>query len=195
MTVLDLTPENAGCDLSGAKNSWMGTYTGKRFYPFNPKAEDISIEDIAHALSNSTRFGGHMDQFYSVAQHSYLGVSFMVAHGVESKVQKQFLLHDATEAYIGDMVRPMKIYFPEFKHIEDAIWEVIADKFNVDVNFDLLVKEVDNIMCMWEKRDLLPRSEPWSNMPDISRYDLFKISCHDPSKAKKEFLKEFARLF
>src|ERR1700724_2684254 len=81
---------------------WQQTFTGRRFYPLSPRVEDVCIEDIAHALSNICRYGGHCREFYSVAQHCNMVSDWMPEFKLEG------LLHDSPEAYIGDMVRPVK---------------------------------------------------------------------------------------
>ncbi len=87
------------------KGDYIATYTGKQFYPLDPRPEDVCLEDIAHSLSNLCRFTGHTDtdRFYSVAQHSVI-CSTIVA----PEAALLALLHDAAEAYLGDISRPLK---------------------------------------------------------------------------------------
>src|SRR4051812_30250690 len=81
--------------------NWMQTFTGRQFWPVDPRADEIAIEDIARALAMTCRFGGHVRFHYSVAQHSFL-VSLVCSpeHALWG------LLHDASEAYLGDVVWP-----------------------------------------------------------------------------------------
>src|SRR5688500_14252940 len=88
--------------------SYIRTYTGKEFYPLKPELDKIDIEDIAHALSNLCRFTGHTKQFYSVAQHSVLASEFVRVYD-NPHLNLFVLLHDASEAYICDISRPLKV--------------------------------------------------------------------------------------
>src|SRR5262245_24308662 len=106
---------------------WIPTYTGNRFDFGGPNPSDIDIRDIAHGLSHICRFGGRTTRFYSVAQHCLL-----VSRLVDPKYAMHGLMHDAAEAYIGDIVRPLKQKLAkdsdgEFAameaRIEHAIWE------------------------------------------------------------------------
>src|SRR5271165_7548492 len=87
------------------KGDWIQTYTGRVMYPLDPRPEEINIIDIAHALSNLCRFTGHVRTFYSVAEHSV-----RVSQHCDPKDALWGLLHDASEAYLADMSRPMKRY-------------------------------------------------------------------------------------
>lgn len=135
--------------------------TGGYFSFESCTSSDIRIQDIAHALSNACRFAGHTKKFYSVAQHSVI---------VSCIVPEEFalvgLLHDATEAYIGDMTRPLKNLNPTFCELEHKIWTVIADRYGLSYEIPSIVKRADNIALVTEKRDLMPRdkdgSEEWS---------------------------------
>jgi len=90
------------------KEVWIATYTGGRFYPLDPRPEDVCIADIAHSLSQICRFNGQTLQFYSVAQHSVL-VSKLLGQGGPSPIHEFMgLKHDAAEAYLCDLVRPIK---------------------------------------------------------------------------------------
>lgn len=104
----------------------------------DPKSEQITLHDIAHQLSLVCRFGGAIKEHYSVAAHS-----IWVSHTVPPEHALQGLLHDAAEAYLGDMPTPLKNLLPEYKKIEQRFWEVIANKFNVPVELAEVVKEVD----------------------------------------------------
>ena len=145
------------------RGAWLTTQSRGRFYPLDPKEEEVNLYDIAWALSHLTRYNGHMDRFYSVAEHSV-----HVANQIpDVETAKWGLLHDAPEAYIGDLVRPVKVNFPLFCELEDNIMFVIAKKFKL--KGDKIPKEVhkwDNILCATEKEYLLHGSEHWENMPD-----------------------------
>ena len=109
------------------EESYIQTYTGKKFFPFSPSYKDIDIEDIAHALSNICRYSGHCKKFYSVAQHSYL---------VSKKCSKENamwgLLHDASEIYSGgDIPTPIKHHMLDLKRLEENVMYEIAKKFTL----------------------------------------------------------------
>jgi hypothetical protein len=104
---------------------WFQTYTGGRFYPVAPRPEDVRIEDICHALSLFNRFGGHTKEFYSVAQHLVLTQDWLAEQGASKLVQLQGLMHDFTEAYCGDVVRPLKVQLLGFNDIEAELDKII----------------------------------------------------------------------
>ncbi len=128
----------------------MQLISGEPFWPLAPYPEDFHIEDIAHGLSFTGRYGGHCKKFYSVAQHS-LWVSRMVPE----EFAMEGLLHDLTEAYVGDLVRPVKYQIPKFIEIENRIWEVAALRFKLPMKMSKAVKDADNWALWTEKRDLL----------------------------------------
>lgn len=131
--------------------------SGTRFDLINPAIEDIKIQDIAMSLSRICRYGGHCDNFYSVAQHSIL-----VSRIVPPHLALEGLLHDAAEAYVGDIVAPLKQFLPDYKLIEKNIEKVIALKYNLDITEAALkvVKTADLIMLLTEKRDLFDKESP-----------------------------------
>lgn len=145
-----------------AMDPWIVTHSGKQFDFHNPTPDMVCIEDIAHALSMSCRFGGHTQYHYSVAQHSV-----NVARLVPEEHKLVALLHDATEAYIGDMVSPLKVLMPEFKKKEEAVWAVISEKFNVPFLMPLCIKEADLIMLKIERDHLIVESEPWTCLQGV----------------------------
>lgn len=116
--------------------AWSSTVSGKKFTPFNPSALDIDITDIGTALANQARFNGHLksfDRFYSVAEHSYY-----VSHIVSPRAALYGLLHDAPEAYIGDMIQPLKACFPEFAALENVIMDEIIERFQIPIDQQIL---------------------------------------------------------
>ncbi|MHC4093108.1 MAG: phosphohydrolase, partial [Planctomycetota bacterium] len=140
-------------------HGWMQTIGGRQFFPGQPDPGAIDIMDIAWSLSMLCRFNGHCSHFYSVAQHSVL-VSQLCPPGLELAG----LLHDAAEAYIGDLVAPIKREIPVFRELEERLLIAIGQRFNIDpalLSSDQ-VKYADRILLATEKRDLLgPEPWPW----------------------------------
>ncbi len=149
-------------------NTKIVTYTGKSFDLLNPTPDMVCIEDIAHSLANICRYTGHVRQFYSVAQHSVLA-----AQADSSSNPLQRLLHDADEAYIGDIASPWKQllcvdvaetkqalqHYVAVKAWEQKIQDVIGLALEVDLTHSAEVKVVDNRMYFTEVRDLMPPSK------------------------------------
>lgn len=121
------------------------TYTGKYVDIFNITPNDIDIEDIAHALSHQCRFGGHINRFYSVAEHS-----IKVAEMLPKEHKLAGLLHDASEAYFIDMPTPIKNAIPGLAVIEDGIHKAVAAKFGFEYPFAQPVKDADKFMLEYE---------------------------------------------
>ena len=130
---------------------FIQTYSGIEFYPLDPRIEEVKLLDIAHALSNICRFTGHCNEFYSVAQHSVL-----VSQYVSEENALWGLLHDASEAYICDIARPVKksLEMKPYKEIEKRLMNVIAKTFNLSEDEPKEVKEIDTKMLRTEARDL-----------------------------------------
>ena len=130
---------------------YMMTYSGKKFYPTDPEPSCVDIEDIARSLSMMNRFCGHTKFPYSVARHT-----INCARLVEKGFELEALLHDATEAYLSDIVMPAKRSLPEYTLMENKIYsEAIATKFSLSVTIPKQVREVDKIMCVTEAFHLL----------------------------------------
>ncbi len=148
--------------MPARKGDWIQTFSGRRFWPLDPRSEDVAIEDIAHALSLVCRFGGHCRCFYSVAQHSVLVADKCPRFPLHA------LLHDAAEAYLGDMTRPLKRSLREagmraFDEAEVAVLAAVHLRFgvahNVDANRE--IEDADTRMLLTEGRDLMEK-ECWS---------------------------------
>ena len=174
---------------SSATTSYVSTVSGNRFYPLEPRIDRVAIEDIAHGLAYQCRFNGQTREFYSVAQHSLI-----VASLVPSQLRLAALLHDAAEAYLGDMVKPLKVLLPEFAAIEDKVTALIAEAFAIDFSDYAPIKRADLIALATEKRDLMPHSvERWAYLDDVRALPE-PITVMSPSQAKQAFLNEFVCL-
>jgi len=167
---------------------WIITNSGIQFNLLETTEQMVNIRDIAHSLSNVGRFGGHCNQFYSVAQHS-VHVSQIVSYDYAFCA----LMHDATEAYIGDMVSPLKVAIPLFKEIEQKLWEVIASKYSLPKYLPKEVKYADYQLLKAEKRDIMPETEDWEFLKDINVPSLY-ISPWSSEYSKIRFLKRFEEL-
>lgn len=135
------------------RGDWMQTYTGRRFYPLDPRPDEIDPADIAHALSMLCRYAGHVDRFYSVAEHCVL-----MSEAVAPEHALAALLHDATEAYVVDVPRPLKRYLPDYRDIEDRVWYAIARRFGLELEVPAAVKEVDTRILLTERDALMPNT-------------------------------------
>jgi hypothetical protein len=135
---------------------WLLTFTGKRFDPLAPRSDDVDLVDIAHALSLTCRFCGHCRTFYSVAEHS-VRASQLVA----MPHARWALLHDAAEAYVTDLPRPLKGQLPQFAQLEDRVLRAIAVRFDLGWPMPDEVRVADDAMLATELRDLMaPLPEP-----------------------------------
>ena len=109
--------------------SYITTVTGKHFYPLDPRQEDIDIVDIAQALAFICRANGHFRHFYSVAQHSIACAKEAIERGYALEVILGCLLHDASEAYLCDVTRPVKQHIPQYLQAEERLQKVIWRHF------------------------------------------------------------------
>lgn len=146
---------------------WFQTFSGLRFYPTNPKPSEVRIEDIAHAGSLICRWGGHAKRHYSVNQHQiHVSQQLFNYYPDDFLLQMHGLLHDATESYIGDMVRPLKVQMPMFNEIEENLMKVILKGLKVpklNKEQTKLLKRADNELLLAERRDLLvPTGVKWN---------------------------------
>lgn len=178
--------------------NWLGLDgTGRRFYPLDPRPEDVTIEDIAHALSNVCRWGGRVREFYSVAQHS-VHVAQIVERA-RPDLALHALLHDAAEAYVGDAPTPWKRHLlvirgkerEPFENAEHRILDAIGDRFGIRpyVGF-LTIKAADDIALATEARDLMG-GLTWPGMVETNEPTIEPLS---PRAARTQFLSMFRRL-
>jgi hypothetical protein len=209
------------------KGNWNQVYpSGAKFWPLDPSMDEVFIRDIAHSLSNVCRFGGHIQEFYSVAQHSTLVSEVLApdrelelfAQGTTPLAVKSYgllvnlglagLLHDAAEAYVGDMVAPLKrsVAMEPYREAEGVILEVIFRRFQLGLEFipsgyqdsARAIKEADTRMLFTEKRDLRDpfldgRGALWESKG--TPYDQVVIRPQPPQAAREMFLNRFYDLW
>lgn len=168
-------------------SDWIQTYSGNAFYPTDPKPEDVRIEDIAHALSLICRYTGHVKEFYSVAQHSVIASMYC-------KDKMWALMHDAAEAYLADIARPIKHEMKKFVECENKLMDVIAVKFGLSLPMPEEVHVIDRILLATEKRDLMsPSKLIWSAIDGVEPLDK-SIIPWTPERAEAEFMERFNEL-
>lgn len=167
----------------------ISTYTGKTVDLLNPNPDDLCIEDIAHHLSLMNRFYGSTRRPYSVAAHSI----YMAQHLVVPELAWQALMHDADEAYLGDVVKPLKQALPEYIEIESNFWAVLAEKFNLPVSLDERVHAADKLACQIENYQLR-RSGELQYDNDSSINGAPAVSLHGWETVRWEFLDLFSEL-
>ena len=147
-------------DFAEYDGHWIETFTGKKFHYLSPEPGEICIEDIAHALALTCRFGGHCREFYSVAEHSY-----RVAQLVAGRDKLSALLHDAHEAYLHDVPRPIKADIPGYKILADRIQRAINNAFCLTIYNPTYTKFADDTLLATEARDLMTGYLSWASLP------------------------------
>jgi uncharacterized protein len=133
-------------------NTSIKVAAGHYFDLLHPDAAHVDIRSIASSLSKICRFGGHCPKFYSVAEHSVHAFEMAEADGAPYSLQKAVLLHDATEAYVGDMVKPLKDIMPQFQEAEARVERAVSVAFLVDFGvWHEDIKKYD-LMCLRAER-------------------------------------------
>lgn len=132
------------------------TNSGRDFVFGDPESHDYQVVDIAHGLSHLCRFNGQVRNFYSVAQHSVL-----VAEQLPKEMRLAGLMHDASEAYLGDVTTPLKLLMPLYQELEERTMKAIFKKFNITYPLPQAVKRADLVLLVTEKRDLVNDQQPW----------------------------------
>ncbi|RVI65316.1 hypothetical protein [Sinorhizobium meliloti] len=193
-------PANDNCAASGTHHApprpafnerlgdWMQTASGRKFWPMDPQPHEVFIEDIAHSLSLQCRYAGHCHRFYSVGEHSVHLARHLRWQGVE--VALWALLHDASEAYLVDVPRPVKPYLPGYKEAESRVMAAVCERFGLAADMPAVVHEADMRIIADELMNMVPMD--WH-----ARYSDplgVQIRCWYPAQAEEEFLATFEAL-
>jgi 5'-deoxynucleotidase YfbR-like HD superfamily hydrolase len=167
---------------------YLSTYTGHCIDLLNMTSDDVKIMDIAHSLSQQCRFAGHTHQFYSVAQHSV-----RVALALPRHLQLTGLLHDAAEAYVVDLPRPIKQLLPDYRILEERVWQAICFRYGLNTILPAEVKQADERALLAEFREVMTFQPPASWFPGIRP---LSPSCRAwrPEEARDTFLALFTDL-
>ena len=173
----------------------MQTFSGRQFWPMDPRAEEIHIEDVAHALSMQCRYGGHCKRFYSVAEHSV-----HLARYVSPANRLWALLHDASEAFLVDVPRPVKPFLTGYKDAETRVMAAVCDRFGLAHEMPAEVHGVDSRVIADERLNMNPSAAKWYGydiaMVDGGIYEPLGVTLEfwPPEIAKIHFLDMFKRL-
>jgi hypothetical protein len=194
---------------AGSRGGWNEQYTGTRFYTFDPRPEDVRIEDISHALGLQCRYNGNCKRFYSVAEHSCLLSDFVLYRGSDGAHPPDHgdvfdraihgysaliaLMHDAAEAYIGDMVRPVKHRMPAFRELEATIEAVVFPALGLPAEIPPWMRALDSrILCDERAQAMLTQHNDWST-DELEPLGV-ELQFWRPARAEYEFLRRFFQL-
>ena len=169
------------------KGGWMQTYTGRAFWPLTPKSEHVKIVDIAHSLSMMCRYAGHCIRFYSVAEHCV-----HVAARAPDHLKLTALLHDASEAYVVDIPRPIKPFLPNYYEIENHLMEMISKKYGTSWPLPDEVKLLDNRILSDEREQNMMFMDVYPSLWGNTQNALgIKLQYWTPEEAELQFLRAF----
>jgi len=182
-------------DQAPAPGPFLQTVSGRRVNPFDPDPSQIDPDDIARALANVCRFGGHCRAFYSVAQHSVIVSELVEQRGGDAEDVFAALMHDATEAYLGDMPHPIKHRSPlgaAFKAAEDHLEAVIRERFGIKPDVPE-IKRADRALLATERRALSAENWHWPELDGVEPLEL-ELTAWAPDEAARAFSARFAEL-
>lgn len=169
------------------KGDWIQCFSGGQFFPLDPRADEMRIADIAHSLSMQCRYAGHCQRFYSVAEHSVL-----LARQAAPEHRLWALLHDASEAYLVDVPRPVKGSLGGYKDIESNVMAVIAERFGLRGPMPEEVHAADVRICVDEKAQNMAPGPMWG----IDGLEPLGVTLRfwSPAEAEEKFLDAYAEI-
>lgn len=174
------------------RGDFIQTFTGKQFWPLDPRADEVDIRDIAHALAMQCRYAGHCLRFYSVSEHSVLLARWLAAkYGAAMGLAG--LLHDATEAYLIDVPRPIKPALEGYKRIESDVYYAVAKRFNLPHEIPDEVHEADSRILLDERAQNMAPATYTGGWPDAEPLGV-RLQFWSPDTADIHFMHEFRRL-
>lgn len=175
------------------KGDWILTYLGLQFWPIDPRPEEVSINDIAHALSNICRYAGHTKHFYSVAEHCALMFEAVRLAGGDLTAQRWALMHDAPEAYLVDIPKPLKKSLPDYQVVEERVHAAVAKRFGLPEEIPAIVHDFDRRICLDEREQAMtPSPHDWGLKGEPIGVTLQFLT---PAKASEKFIEAYLELF
>ena len=160
--------------------------------PFDPDPEQIELADIARALANQCRFGGHTRTFYSVAQHCVLVSELIEQEGGDAQAALAALMHDAAEAYLGDLPHPIKHRSElgaAFREAEEPLECAIRDRFSI-TDSPGAIKRIDRALLATERRAFSSERWHWPELAGVEPLDL-ELRAWSPDEAAAAFVQRF----
>ena len=161
--------------------------SGAYFDLADPGRCPFTIEDVAHALAHICRFGGHTRRFYSVAEHSV-----WCSRIVWPERALEALLHDAAEAFIGDVTRPLKSMLPSYRALEASVEAAVFRRLGIGPSLHPSVREADQRMLVAEQRQAMGSVDPWPGLKGVAPAPVV-LEFLEPSAAAQLFLREYER--
>jgi hypothetical protein len=178
-----------------APGPYLQTVSGRWVNPFDPDPDQLDAGDIARALANQCRFGGHSRVFYSVAQHSVIVSRLVEERGGDVEEVFAALMHDASEAYLGDMPHPLNHRSPlgaAFRETEAPLEQAIRDRFGIKPGV-AEIKHADRALLATERRAFSAETWHWPELEGVEPLDL-ELSAWSPEQAADEFAERYAEL-
>ena len=178
-----------------APGPYLQTVSGRWVNPFDPDPQQLDAGDIARALANQCRFGGHCRVFYSVAQHSVIVSELVEQRGGDAEDVFAALMHDASEAYLGDMPHPLKHRSPlgaAFKEAEDHLEQAIGERFAIKADVPE-IKRADRALLATERRAFSDEKWHWPELEGVEPLDI-ELTALSPDDAERAFMQRYAEL-
>jgi hypothetical protein len=178
-----------------APGPYLQTVSGRWVNPFDPDPEQIDAGDIARALANQCRFGGHCRVFYSVAQHSVIVSELVERRGGDAEDVFAALMHDASEAYLGDMPHPLKhrsALGAAFRAAEEHLEQALRARFRIKADVPE-IKRADRALLATERRAFSAEDWHWPELEGVEPLEL-ELTAMAPDEAAEAFARRYAEL-
>lgn len=184
-------------DYTDRMGDYILTHTGRRFYVLDPRPEDINLTDIAVALSRVSRSNGHSTERYTVAEHTVRGVNLMANLNFTIEEQVAFLLHDASEAYLADIPKPIKQYLSDYMELEEKVQNAIYTKYlgsTLTPEQYEKVKFIDQTMLVNEMQQLMIQDSAKNSYLDESDVIFVDLSTQYCENTLQDLFKGWATI-